>query len=201
MKKTLITFLVLWMIAMWCQAQTNGEIKLETFRAYFESLRSNPRLSWNFTTDTVRLWFDEKIGPPVIKVKDSSSSDKWKAWDVEMNTELSLDTIWFDPNKHAVVGYFFENNDFYKLIGKPPTKTFRTYWLVENKISEVLIYWIPEENTLSDEYLKPIVEWARNHEPGKIQQLYPNGEVVPSKENAKAWKELIKTYISNNGKQ
>jgi hypothetical protein len=83
----------------------------------------------------------------------------------------------------------------YKLIGKSPTKTLRTYWLDQNyKIYEILLYWIPEENTETGEHLEPIVEWALQNDSLEIQQLYPNGRIVPSSENARRWKKLLRKY-------
>ncbi len=57
-----------------------------------------------------------------------------------MNTSTSHNTIWFDKDQDAVKGYFYERNDFYELIGRPPNKTLRTSWFVNYKIKEILIY-------------------------------------------------------------
>lgn len=171
--------------------------ELGVFNNYFKA-ESDER--WNFTADTVRLWFDERSGEPILRIKGQASNGKWKAWDEEMRTIIEIDSIWYDDNAHAVSGYFYENNDFYELIGKPPTKTLRTYWFEEMKIRDILIYWIPEVNTTSDVFLEPIVSWAEIYANDEILELYPNNKIVPSKENAIKWRNLINRYYSDKKK-
>ncbi len=165
------------------------------FSKYYSAQKNDSNDKWNFTNDTVKLWFDNKDGKPILQVKGKKATGKWKEWDREMKSNSFYDTIWFDESENAVKGYFYEKNDFYSLIGKPPTKTLRTYWFdVNDKINEILIYWIPEENTITAEYLKPIVKWAMANDSIEINQLYPNGNIVPSRENAIRWKNLIRKY-------
>lgn len=168
---------------------------IQTFKKYYSSVNENNADKWNYTTDTVKLWFDKKEGQPILQVKGKGSTGKWKEWDSIMNSRSRYDSLWYDENEKAVKGLFYENNDFYELIGKSPTKTLQTYWLNENnKIHEILIYWIPEENTTSSEHLSTIVDWALQYDSTEISELYPNGRIVPSKENALRWKKLLKTY-------
>jgi hypothetical protein len=168
---------------------------LEHFRDYYSASKSGSLNKWNFTTDTVKVWFDKKSGDPSLQIKGKQKTGKWSEWDKEMNSSSNYDSIWFDDHENAVKGYFFENNDFYELIGKEPTKTERTFWFDQNrKIKEILIYWIPEENTTTAEHLKPIVEWAMENDSLEIQQLYPDGNFIPSAQNAIRWKDLLKSY-------
>lgn len=169
---------------------------LEIFKNYF---RAGSDEQWAYTKDTVKLWFEVQSGDPILKIKGQAARGKWKEWDEEMHTTIEIDSIWYLESTDAIKGYFYENNDFYKLIGKPPTKTLRTYWFEENKINEILIYWIPEENTPSGVFLKPIVEWAEIHAEDEIAELYPNNSIVPSKENAVKWRNLINRYLSAKG--
>lgn len=170
---------------------------LSLFKAYYQTTKENSDNRWNYTTAAVKLWFDDKNGKPILQVKGKKSSGKWKDWDEEMNSTSHYECLRVDEKENAVKGYFFENNDFYELIGKPPTKTLRTFWFDKNnKIYEILIYWIPEENRVTSEYLKPVVEWAEKNHPDEIKDLYPNGEIIPSRENAKRWKNLLKKYNS-----
>lgn len=178
-----------------CTSLDSSSKALKMFEQYFVEVSNHSELRWGFTSDTVKLWFDAKEGDPILQFKGKKEAGKWSEWDKAMNAKSYYDSIWYDKNEHAVKGYFFEENDFYKLIGKKPTKTLRTYW-INNKsmINEILIYWIPEENTTTAEHLKPIVQWALKYDSIEIQQLYPNGKLIPSKENAIRWKKLLERY-------
>ncbi|AXT20644.1 hypothetical protein D1817_12350 [Flavobacteriaceae bacterium] len=172
------------------------------FEQYNSALKKGDEDKWSYTSDTIKVWFDNKKGKPSLRIKGKKSTGKWKEWDEEMHSSSYYDTIWYDQRENSIKGYFYENNDFYELIGKAPTKTLRTYWLNQNnKINEILMYWIPEENTTTDQHLKPIVEWAILNDSSEIKQLYPNNRIVPSKENAKRWKNLLNKYkmYTNNG--
>ena len=65
---------------------------------------------------------------------------------------------------------------------------------MKDKIEEILMYWIPEENETTSVYLKPIVNWALENYPDEIKKIYPNNQIKPSKENARLWKTIIKKY-------
>ncbi len=182
-----------------CNQSSKQDTALTLFNNYHTAIKKNGD-KWLYTTDTVKQWFDEKSGKPILQIKGAPSSGKWKQWDQEMHSTSYFDSLWFDADENAVKGHFYENNDFYDLIGKGPTKTLCTYWLnTDNKIYEILIYWIPEVNTTTGEHLKPIQEWAMKNDSLEIQTLYPNGRIVPSGENAKRWRILIEKYKAAAG--
>lgn len=190
-KTGILGLLVLMIIASYNDEQR----KLEIFSVYFSDSKEFPERKWNYTADTVKVWYDEKKGEAIKRIKGKPSLSGWKQWDKEMNSTSKYDSIWYDKRERAIKGYFYENNDFYKLIGKGPTKTLRTYWFDDKeKIHEILYYWIPEENTTTSEYLKPIVEWAKQIDSIEISKLYPNGQIIPSKDNAIQWKKLLHRY-------
>ncbi len=143
---------------------------------------------------------EDTSGNPRLSIKGQIPIGPWKEWDEVMRSTVTYDSIWYNDSLHAVQGYFYEYNDFYTLIGKTPTKTLRTYWLnKQNKIHQLLIYWIPEENTTTSEHLGPIVEWAMRNDSGEIKALYPDGKIIPSRENSERWKALLKRYnLSKN---
>lgn len=179
--------------AVSCNKQRNDGLKL--FADYYSAVKENSDKQWNYTSDTVKLWFDEKSGEPILQIKGDKSTGKWKEWDIELNSTSSYDSLWLDQENNVIMGYFYENNDFYELIGKAPTKTLRTYWLNEQtKINEILIYWIPDDNTTTSKHLKPIKEWALENDSIEINQLYPDNTIIPSRENARRWKKLLNNY-------
>lgn len=165
------------------------------FTEYYKAVQNHSEKKWNYTTDTVKVWFDDKKGKPVLNIKGTGSTGMWEEWDEEMDATASYDSLWYNETEHTIKGYFYENNDFYRLLGKGPTKTLQTYWLNENdKIKEVLIYWIPEENTTTSEHIKPVVEWAKENDSTEIRKLYSNEKLIPTRHNAKRWKALLKKY-------
>ena len=197
--KSIFIFTLLCFLLFNCIKTDEKNVFIDSFHKYTLAKKHNPSSKWKFTTDTVKLWFDNKKGNPLLQIKGEKSTSPWKAWDEEMHSETDYDSIWFDNDENAIKGYFYENNDFYSLIGKPPTKTLRTYWFNnENKIEEILMYWIPEENKTSSVYLKPILDWAHINYPNEIKNIYPNNEIKPSKENARIWKTIIKKYYESN---
>ena len=126
--KNIFTFTLLCVFLFNCKKANREKTLIDSFHKYASTLKNNPEGKWNFTTDTVKLWFDDKNGNPILQIKGKKSTSPWKAWDEEMHSSTDYDSIWFDKNENTVKGYFYENNDFYSLIGKPPTKTLRTYW-------------------------------------------------------------------------
>ncbi len=148
-----------------------------------------------YTSDTLYTWFDDVQGTPAISVKGAATAGKWAQWDSVMRSRSFFDTLWYDMDESSVKGYFYEDNDFYRLIGRPPNKTLRTYWFNEqDKVTRLLIYWIPDENTPSDSFLKPVAEWARQYHPSELDDLYAHQTIVPSTENAVRWKALLNKY-------
>lgn len=190
-----ILILLIIMIITSCKSNDQAPREISIFKNYYEAAKDGGDEKWNYTEDTVRQWFDDKNGDPIVQVKGQASTGRWKEWDEEMNANSYYDSIWYNEAENAVQGYFYENNDFYQLIGKGPTKTLRTYWFDNNdKINEFLIYWIPEENTTTTENLKPIVEWAMKNDSTEIMELYPDNRIIPSRENAIRWKVLLTRY-------
>ncbi|MEQ9591099.1 MAG: hypothetical protein RLN86_00795 [Cyclobacteriaceae bacterium] len=178
-----------------CTSSNNSSNRrLEYVKQYLRTAVSQSDLKWQFTTDTIRVWFDDRNGKPNLNYKNKELS-KWAEWDVVMNSTTSYDSLWYDQESQTVQGHFYEYNDFYKLIGRPPNKTLRTYWFDDqDKIKEILIYWIPEDNKTSDEFLPPIIEWAEKYYPVEINELYTNQEIKPSTQNAIRWKTLLEKF-------
>ncbi len=174
----------------------DGQEQMARFSTYYELKAQQSDERWNYLADTLYTWFETKERRPIKSYKDKpKSGGGWAAWDRVMRSETTYDSIWFDATDNTVKGFFYENNDFYELIGKPATKTLRTYWFDDQmQISEVLIYWIPEENTTSGHFLKPIVIWAQEHDSAEISYLYADEEIKPSAKSARRWKELLERY-------
>ena len=211
MVKIFYSFLVsllLLTIILACEGRDQSEQNLKNFKEYYAYASMNSDSKWEYMKDTVKWYFKENRDNPVFLYKGKKRTGPWAEWDKAMNPRYSYDTIWYNDEENAIEGYFFEENDFYNLIGKEPTKTHQKFWLDdEGMIKEIMVYWIPEENTHTREFLKPVRTWAQKQDSALIEEIYPDGEIAPSKENAKKWKELLKEYhlaqdsIQNNQSQ
>lgn len=174
---------------------------LNRFEKYYSLNRKGDPKLWNYAADTIRIWFDNMKGKPVLKVKGKKKNGKWSEWDKIMNSKVSIDTVWQQPDSSFVRGLFLENNDFYELLGKEPTITLRTYYFnSNNEITDLLIYWLPDKNIPSSIYLEKVAEWALIEDSALWVRLYPNNTILPSKENALLWKDLLRRYNLHNGK-
>ena len=86
-----------------CSGSDKGSDPLNSFQQYFALASNDSDDKWNYTADTVRVWFDEKEGDPVLRIKGQGSTGPWKEWDEEMHANSSYDSIWFDKDQHAIV--------------------------------------------------------------------------------------------------
>ena len=192
MKEKIILFICIGIFS--CSKSDENTKLVAQLKNYLEAKSAKDNSHWQYMADTVKSWFDEKNGAGNIQLKSESFTGPWAEWDKEMNAYITFDSLTTDKSENSVSGIFYEFNDFYDLIGKRPTKTKRTYWFnKKNLINEVLIVWDPS-NTLTAIHLKPVVEWALKNDSIEIQELYPNGEIIPSAENARRWKVLLNRY-------
>ena len=187
-------FKIYLILALLVSCQHKREASMDVFIKYYEASKVDQEAVWEYSADTLRVWFESKKNEASLRYRGKQQS-KWGEWDDVMHATSHYDSIWFDSGENAVRGYFFENNDFYKLIGASSNKTLRTYFLNEDlKISGLLYERIPTQNSISEKHMKPIVEWALVNDSVEITELYPDNEFVPSAENALRWKTLLARY-------
>ncbi|MEQ9425047.1 MAG: hypothetical protein RJQ09_11550 [Cyclobacteriaceae bacterium] len=187
--------LVICMTLFWACGANRTEILRSKMNAYLEAKALADGSHHQFVADTFKTWFEDRQGKPIIRIKGEASKGPWAEWDEVFHSKSTLKGgLKIDQEDDAVTGIFFESNEFYELIGKPPTETTRTFWFdKEDKLAEVLIIWKPDQPE-SDEFLKPIVEWAQMHDSVTLNEIYPKGKIKPSQENAVKWREMIKRY-------
>lgn len=193
MKPQLI-FVICLLLSLGCRNSNYEQQALSNFQEYYKLVIARDEGQWEYTVDTVLVYF-EKDDPDPSKRYRGQTVSKWGEWDKEMNAMTHYDTLWFSSQENAVKGYFYENNDFYELIGASPNKTLRTYAMDdEGKIKSILFEWQEVENAISDAHMDPIYTWALKHDSLEIMELYPNKEFVPSTKNAKRWRKLLGKY-------
>lgn len=193
MKFQLIMFLGL----LSCTASLTPHEKIERVNQYLTLRQQKDPRFLQYVADTVKVWFDTKENKPILRLKVNQSKGPWAAWDSVMNSQSTLDSIWYNESQTAVVALLAESNDFYRLLGKPPTICEMSFWFnSEGEISEGLMYWPPHKNNATDEFLQPVVDWAYQYDSTEISYLYKNEEIEPSAENAIRWKALLRNYQS-----
>ncbi len=191
-------FLVLYFTSCSSSDKKNDEFSL--FKAFYQAEINMDDSKWDYTTDTLRVWYGKTDAEPTLKYK-GAPKDPWIDWNVALNAKSSYDTIWYAPEEHAIKGFFYENNDFYNLLGASANKTLRTYTFNTSlKITDVRYENIPEENTLSGKHMAPVYTWAQTYAPEEIAAIFPNNQLVPSTENALRWKKLLEQYRAQTGK-
>lgn len=179
-----------------CSSKNQNTDILELFERYHTEENKHSDSKWDYTSDTLRVWYAKDDSTPDLKYK-GQPNDAWQDWDDEMRSVSYYDTIWYNEELHAIEGYFNENNDFYVLLGASANKTFRTYtYNADNKITDIRYEKIDGENTLSNNHMAPVYQWALKNEPQEIAEIFPGTKLVPSRENAIRWKNLIIKYRS-----
>jgi hypothetical protein len=195
----ILTSLLLLQIFVGCASKTKSDELLDTFNAYYEAENANSDSKWTYVNDTLHVWYAKDDPSPDLKYK-GQPNDAWEDWDIAMNSKSYYDTIWYNDSLHAIQGYFYEDNDFYKLLGASPNKTLRTYTFnAANKLTDILYERISEANTLSNKHMDPVYLWALKNEPQEIAEIFPKTRLVPSTENAIRWKKLLEKYHAQTG--
>ena len=97
----------------------------------------------------------------------------------------------YEVKGNELVTVVSETNDYFKLLDRKPTPYLLTYWFDdEERIEGMLVSSLPKEpknKGRNDQFKK----WADEHHPGVLDELQPDGRIIPSKENAIRWRELL----------
>lgn len=113
----------------------------------------------------------------------------WADWDDFFNSEgKSIDVV---PVGDKLRTTQREINDWYRLLDRPPAEYYMTYSFdAENQVTERKIGSIPDKPR-DPGRLAEFEAWAREHHPGLLEKLMPEGEIDPSLANAKLWKQHL----------
>ena len=134
-----------------------------------------------------RVWYERREGPG--EKRDPEGKDAYADWDE-----------WFQATKEysfagesgdSVVFVLTENNNFYRLIDRPPSRVRLTYWFDErNRITGTLVRGMPNDPTRGDR-LPEFKRWLAANHPDELAYLLPEGRIVPDLERAKRWSALL----------
>ena len=140
-----------------------------------------------YLAEESRIWFDKKEGAGTLRT--SSGDGPWADWDREMNSTSTIHA--YEVNGNELVTVVSETNDYFKLLDRKPRPYQITYWFDDDeRIEGMLVSSLPKEPKTKgrkDQFKK----WAHEHHPGVLDELEPDGRIIPSKGNAKRWRKLL----------
>jgi hypothetical protein len=92
-----------------------------------------------------------------------------------------------------------EVNDWYRLVDRPPSEYFATYWLDErHRITGILIHQIPGRPKAADR-LADFKAWARSKRPGLLEKLLPEGKIDPAEDKARLFRSALLEWRRDAG--
>jgi hypothetical protein len=140
-----------------------------------------------------RSWFEKKEGEG-----DSwTLSGPWYEWDEEFGTRYA-----YGPPEEGPGWVRFEareDNGFYRLIERAPTKARITYYVDDaGRMSGTLYEPIKEQGRPPDRFGE-FKAWAREKRPGELERLMPEGQIKPGREEARRWRALLMEWRREAG--
>ena len=148
-----------------------------------------------YLAEESRIWFDKKDGPGTLR--KASGDGPWAEWDREMKSTST--THEYKVNGNELVTVVSETNDYFKLLDRKPTPYQITYWFDDDeRIEGMLISSLPKEPKTKGRY-DQFKKWADEHHPRVLDELQPEGKIIPSKENAIRWRKLLIEWRADVG--
>ena len=172
-----------------------GQLQIESIHPLFAKLlgyrearkaHDTQRIA-GYLAEESRIWFDKKEGPG--ELRKASGDGPWAEWDREMKS--SSTTHEYTVNGNELVIVVSETNDYFKLLDRKPTPYLITYWFDDDeRIEGMLISSMPKEPKNKGRF-EEFKVWANEHYPGVLDELEPDGRIIPSKEHAIRWRKLL----------
>jgi len=166
----------------------NGFDQFERLRRvndYRHAARSNDSLALrSLLAREARLWFETLEGPGML-IRHTGKGP-WAEWDEFFGAQSVVLRHEIDDSSVTVVSN--EMNEFYRLIHRPPTPVnIRYIFDGDLKICKILISRAAKPIDKMDEFKR----WMKAKYPEMVRYLLPDGEIVPSLDRARKWKELL----------
>ena len=136
--------------------------------------------------EDARIWFEKKEGEgkPL-----EARGGPWSEWDRFFNATSEVIGEW-EIGDHMVSARVQETNEYYRLLDRPASTYRATYYFDDNnRISGLLIDG--SEQTRDPGRTDEFMAWAKEHRPGLIEKLMPEGRMDPALEKAKLWKQTL----------
>ncbi|HSR67805.1 MAG TPA: nuclear transport factor 2 family protein [Acidobacteriota bacterium] len=117
---------------------------------------------------------------------------KAMGWDAGADGQVEWEPVGSSGGSFSYEGQ--ESNEFLRLLGIPHLKFQTTFSVNSQGLIEKQRYQLLPDQPSSQEAMKPAVEWARRHRPQELAEIYPDGQMVYSKEMARRWVALLKEW-------
>jgi hypothetical protein len=143
-----------------------------------------------------RIWYENKEGPGEMRQPEARGGS-WGDWDSFFRSESVREDAVVEGR--TVRTTIREINDWYRLVDRPPSRYYMTYYFdATGRIEGTLVHQIPGVPR-SQGRLSEFEEWARTDRPGLLEKLMPEGRIVPSLDLAKLWKESLLAWRKARG--
>ena len=144
------------------------------------------------TTDHFKVTFGES-GFSVLK----DDFRRAVGWDVGANGRVSC-------RKSEIVGddvvvQCWETNDFLSLLGIEGLTFQATLRFDSDDLIDEYVFELLPDQPSHEEAMKPAIDWASQHEPQELAQIYPDGQLVYSEEMATRWVALLERWRRATG--
>jgi hypothetical protein len=150
------------------------------------------------TTPEPRIWFESVEGPgaPWSPV----GGGPWAEWDRFFRSRTEV--VHAEEDERSVRVLQRETNDWYRLVERPPSLYFVTWYFdPRGRLEGLLIHGLPDEERGAREDLLPEFEgWARREEPGLLDELMPGGRLDPSPPRPELWKRWLLRWREATGR-
>lgn len=120
---------------------------------------------------------------------------EWEAWDRHFRSKKEV--VRWEAGEQRVIALIRETNDYYALLERPPVLNEATYFFDDQgRIEGLLIRAVGERpRGRTDEFMA----WAKENAPDELAVLMPEGEIDPSGENPRRFRELLDRWRRDSG--
>lgn len=160
----------------------------EQLDAFLQALHAHdPEQALAFLAEDFRLEFVD-YGSALTKEQTRAAF----AWDTGTNGHVHYENLEVDG--HQVTAIFTETNDFLRLVGIPALQARITYVFdAQGRITEQRYTMLPDQPSFQAA-MQPAVAWAATHQAEELAEIYPDNQMIYSREMAERWVRLLKAW-------
>lgn len=159
---------------------------LERVQSYQAARRAgDDRAAAALLAPGVHIWFGTREGPG----EDFGVVGPWAEWDDAFHSVSSYSN--YASVGNTVTVDVAETSDYYRLLDRAPDHAHVTYTLDgRGRIAEVLYAPFKDPNAPPSRW-NEFKAWADAHAHEEFERVAPGGKIVPGREQARVWRELL----------
>ncbi|MFN0150096.1 MAG: hypothetical protein ACKVU1_05190 [bacterium] len=153
----------------------------------FLALRAEGRVdsARTFLASDARIWYESRAG---AGSPWTLSGGAWHTWDTFFRGTRDY-RGWRQTGREVSV-VAVEQNDFYRLIDRPPSPVSLTWSFDEDaKLTGFLVKSMRKQS--APDRLDEFAAWARSNIPDELAYLMPDGEIAPDGDRPGRWKTAL----------